>query len=166
MTLTLMPDLIIDIDEVKEYIAEIKEWRLQEDWACKFHFIYKEHSLYKNIMDQFNMYPGKLMIMCINPKSDFQIHVDSIRNSAIIIPIDGDFHMTPMSFYRDLESEEKLLSCTYEIGSAVLTNPEIPHGVHNPSDNYRTTIMINIEDPQNYESIRTAYLNGTLMKEK
>lgn len=165
MTITLIPEIQVDVEETKIYISKITEWIRPEKWACQYHHIEKTHFIYKSLVNQLSIgNPGSIFIMSIFPESNFQVHIDEIRNSAIIIPIDGDFHIAPVSFYRNLDGKEKILNCTYEIGSAVLLNFKGPHGVQNPSKRYRTTIMINIRNPHTYESVRAAYLNGTLLK--
>lgn len=165
MTITLIHELKVDVEKTKIYISEITEWIRPEKWPCQYHHIEKDHFIYKNLVNQLSIgNPGSINIMSIFPKSNFQVHIDEIRDSAIIIPIDGDFHIAPVSYYKNLDGKEKIFNCTYEIGSAVLLDFKGPHGVQNPSNKYRTTIMINIRKPHHYESVRAAYLNGTLLR--
>lgn len=164
MTITPLPELKVDIEKTKEYIKTIKDWNYPSRWKCRHHRPDPTNPISKNIMDQLTICPGNLHIISILPHMGFQVHVDETRNSGIIIPIEGDFYNAPVSFYRDMEGKEKLFSCRYEIGSAILMDPRIPHGVENPSDNYRTIIMININDPYDYETTRSLYINGELIK--
>lgn len=163
---TLIPELQVDINEVKKYISQVTNWIMPpKKWNMKYHHIDKLHSIYKTLVDQLAFgNPGSIFVIVMFPRLNYPIHVDEIKNSTILVPIDGEFHLSPVNFYKNVDGKEKLFDYTYEIGVPVLINGLVPHGVQNLSYKPRTALMICIWDPYNYESVRASHFDGTLLR--
>ncbi len=165
--ITLIPEIQVDINETKKYISEITDWIYPERWSMKYRHVDKLHPIYKYLVNRLSIgNPGSIFIMIMLPKSTYQIHIDEIKNSSIMIAIDGEFDLCPINYYKNIDGKEKIFDHIYEIGVPTLINGKIPHGVQNLSDKSRTILMITIRDPHNYESVRAAYFNGTLIRRK